>query len=253
MDLGRRHAAEHHAVTSPAAKADLFDGFARVAQALGSGRRVEILDILANGERTVESLAKTVGLTVANTSQHLQILRRAGLVSGRRDGNHIRYGLAGDDVFSLWSTLRSVASTRLAEIERLAAAYLGDRETLEPVTRDELFRRLREKPAPIVLDVRPAEEYQSAHVAGAVSIPLAELRKRLRDVPKEREIVAYCRGPYCVYAHEAVRLLRSRGYSARRLQDGLPEWAAAGLPLGRGAGVARGSRAAGMATAQEAT
>jgi rhodanese-related sulfurtransferase len=217
-----------------AAKADLFDGFARIGQALASGRRVEMLDILANGERTVERLSEAVALSVANTSQHLQILRRAGLVNARREGNYIRYSLAGDDVFALWSTLRGVALQRTAEIEALAASYLGERDTLEPVTRDELARRLRHDTPPIVLDVRPREEYESVHVRGAVCIPVGELRKRLREIPTEREIVAYCRGPYCVYAHDAVRLLRARGYNARRLEDGLPEWAAAGLPIARG-------------------
>jgi rhodanese-related sulfurtransferase len=221
-------------MTSTAAKSELFDGFGRVGQALASGRRVEIIDVLANGERTVESVADAIGLTVANTSQHLQVLRRAGLVSARRAGNHIHYALAGVDVFALWATLREVASRRMAEVDSLAAAYLGQRDGLEPITRDELRRRLRQRPPPIVLDVRPAEEYASAHVPGAASIPLAELRRRLRDVPKDREIVAYCRGPYCVYAHEAVRVLRSQGYTARRLEDGLPEWVAAGLPVERG-------------------
>ena len=220
-------------MTSAAAKAELFDGFGRVGQALASGRRVEIIDVLANGERTVESLADAVGLSVANTSQHLQVLRRAGLVSARRAGNHIHYALAGGDVFALWATLREVASRRMAEVESLAAAYLGQRDGLEPITRDELRRRLRQRPPPIVLDVRPREEYARGHLPGAASLPLAELRRRLRDVPKDREIVAYCRGPYCVYAHEAVRLLRSQGYAARRLEDGLPEWVAAGLPVER--------------------
>jgi rhodanese-related sulfurtransferase/predicted transcriptional regulator len=219
------------AASPPAAKAELFDAFARLGQALASGRRMEILDILANGGRTVESLSNAVGLSVANTSQHLQILRRAGLVTARRDGNHVRYALAGDDVFTLWATLRDVSSRRIADIARLTAAYLGDRDTLEPVTRDELRRRLRGGDPPIVLDVRPWEEYRSAHLPGAVSIPVTELRKRLRELPREREIVAYCRGPYCVYSHEAVRVLRARGYRARRLEDGLPEWAVAGLPI----------------------
>jgi rhodanese-related sulfurtransferase len=195
---------------------------------------MEIIDVLANGERTVESVADAIGLSVANTSQHLQVLRRAGLVSARRAGNHIHYALAGVDVFALWATLREVASRRMAEVDSLATAYLGQRDGLEPITRDELRRRLRQRPPPIVLDVRPAEEYASAHLPGAASIPLAELRRRLRDVPKDREIVAYCRGPYCVYAHEAVRVLRSQGYTALRLEDGLPEWVAAGLPVERG-------------------
>jgi rhodanese-related sulfurtransferase len=217
--------------SDPLAKATLFSGFARIGQALSSGRRGEIIDILANGERSVEDLAGQLGLTVANASQHLQILRRAGLVTTNRQGNHIRYALAGDDVFTLWSMLRDVASNRLADIDRLATAYLESRDTLSPITRDELARRLRQRPPPIVLDVRPRQEYDSAHVPGAVSIPVAELRRRLREVPRDREVVAYCRGPYCVFAHEAVRVLRSAGYVARRLEDGLPEWRQAGLAV----------------------
>lgn len=231
-------------MTRQAAKGELFDGFARIGQALASGRRVEIVDILANGARTVESLAAAVGLSVANTSQHLQILRRAGLVTARRDGNNIHYSLAGDDVFALWSSLRGVAANRSAEIEKLAAEYLGEPDTLQPVTRDELSRRLRQRPPPIILDVRPSEEFEALHLRGAVSIPLSELRRRLREIPKDREIVAYCRGPYCVYAPEAVRLLRSKGYRARRLEDGLPEWRAAGLPVEPGDGTARWAPAA---------
>jgi len=218
-------------MSDPLAKAALFDGFARIGRALGSGRRVEIIDILANGERSVEELGRQVGLSVGNVSQHLQILRRAGLVTASRQGNHIHYALAGEDVFTLLSTLRGAASHRLADIERLTTAYLEDRDTLNPVTREGLARRLRERPPPIVLDVRPREEYDSAHVPGAVSIPVAELRRRLREIPRDREIVAYCRGPYCVFAHEAVRVLRSAGYAARRLEDGLPEWRAAGLAV----------------------
>jgi rhodanese-related sulfurtransferase/predicted transcriptional regulator len=214
-----------------AAKTALFDEFARVGHALASGRRVELLDVLANGERTVESLATAVGLSVANASQHLQVLRRAGLVTSRREGTYVRYSLAGGDVFALCATVREVASHRIAEVERLAAAYLQNRDTLEPVTRAELRRRLRDEPPPLVVDVRPREEYDSGHLPDAVSIPVAELRRRLGEVPKDREIVAYCRGRYCVYAHEAVQLLRSKGRDARRLEDGLPEWAAAGLPV----------------------
>jgi rhodanese-related sulfurtransferase/DNA-binding transcriptional ArsR family regulator len=232
-------------MTTQAAKAELFDGFARIGQALASGRRAEIVDILANGARTVEGLSAAVGLSMANTSQHLQILRRAGLVTARREGNNIRYAIAGDDVFALWSSLRDVAANRSAEVEKLAAEYLGDADTLEPVTRDELSRRLRERPPPIIVDVRPSEEYEALHVKTAVSIPLTELRRRLREIPRDCEVVAYCRGPYCVYAPEAVRLLRSKGYTARRLEDGLPEWRAAGLPVESGDGrAARHARAA---------
>jgi rhodanese-related sulfurtransferase/DNA-binding MarR family transcriptional regulator len=214
-----------------AAKTALFDEFARAAKALASGRRIELLDVLANGERTVEALAGEVGLTVANTSQHLQILRQAGLVNSRREGTSVHYRLASPEVFELWRTLRTLAASRLAEVERLAAAYLGSRDELQPVTREELARRLQDGDNLVVLDVRPAAEYAAGHLPGAVSIPVAELRRRLAELPGDRDIVAYCRGPYCAFAHEAVGLLREEGFAARRLEDGLPEWQAAGLAV----------------------
>jgi rhodanese-related sulfurtransferase len=214
-----------------AAKTALFDEFARAAKALASGRRIELLDVLANGERTVEALAGEVGLTVANTSQHLQILRQAGLVNSRREGTSVHYRLASPEVFELWRTLRTLAASRLAEVERLAAAYLGDRDELEPVTREELARRLQDGDNLVVLDVRPAAEYAAGHLPGAVSIPVGELHRRLAELPGDRDIVAYCRGPYCAFAHEAVGLLREEGFAARRLEDGLPEWQAAGLAV----------------------
>jgi rhodanese-related sulfurtransferase len=211
----------------------LFDEFARAGKALASGRRIELLDVLANGERTVEALAREVGLSVANASQHLQILRQAGLVTGRRQGTSIFYRLAAPEVFQLWQALRTLAASQLAEVERLAAAYLGDRDELEPVTRRELTRRLDEGDDLVVLDVRPTAEHATGHLPGAVSIPVGELRRRLAELPRDREIVAYCRGPYCAFAHEAVTLLREEGFSARRLEDGLPEWRAAGLAVTR--------------------
>jgi rhodanese-related sulfurtransferase len=214
-----------------AAKTALFDAFARAAKALASGRRIELLDVLANGERTVEALAGEVGLSAANTSQHLQILRQAGLVSSRREGTSVHYRLAAPEVFELWRTLRTLAASRLAEVERLAAAYLGSRDELQPVTREELTRRLQDGDDLVVLDVRPAAEYAAGHLPGAVSIPVGELRRRLAELPGDREIVAYCRGPYCAFAHEAVGLLRDEGFAARRLEDGLPEWQAAGLAV----------------------
>jgi rhodanese-related sulfurtransferase/DNA-binding transcriptional ArsR family regulator len=214
------------------AKVALFDEFARVAKALASGRRLELLDVLANGERTVEALAGEVALSVANTSQHLQVLRQAGLVITRREGTSIHYRLAGPEVFELWRALRTLAATRLAEVERLAAAYLGARDQLEPVTRQELARRLGDGDPVVVLDVRPAAEHAAGHLPGAVSIPVEELRRRLAELPRDRDIVAYCRGPYCAFAQEAVELLRQEGFSARRLEDGLPEWRAAGLAVG---------------------
>lgn len=216
-----------------AAKTALFDEFARAARALASGRRIELLDVLANGERTVEALAGEVGLSVANTSQHLQVLRQAGLVVTRREGTSVHYRLAGPEVFEFWRVLRSMAASRLAEVERLAAAYLGDRDRLEPVTREELARRLQDGDDLVVLDVRPSAEHAAGHLPGAVSIPLGELRRRLAELPGDREIVAYCRGPYCAFAHEAVATLRQEGFAARRLEDGLPEWQAAGLAVTR--------------------
>ena len=215
----------------PEAKTALFDEFARIGKALASGRRIELLDVLANGERSVETLAHRVGLSVANTSQHLQLLRKTGLVAARREGTSVHYRLAAPEVFELWRAIRTLAATRLAEVEWLAATYLGARDELEPVTRHELARRLHEDDDLVVLDVRPTEEHQAAHIPGAVSIPVTELRRRLRELPGDREIVAYCRGPFCAFAHEAIAALRAEGFHARRLEDGLPEWRAAGLPV----------------------
>ena len=214
-----------------AAKTALFDEFARAAKALASGRRIELLDVLANGERTVEALAGEVGLSVANTSQHLQILRQAGLITGRRHGTSVHYRLAAREVFELWRALRTLAASRLAEVERLAAAYLGARDQLEAVTREELARRLQDGDPLVVLDVRPVAEHVAGHLPGAVSIPVDELRRRLAELPADREIVAYCRGPYCAFAHEAVAVLGEAGLQARRLEDGFPEWQAAGLAI----------------------
>jgi rhodanese-related sulfurtransferase len=189
--------------------------------------------VLANGERTVEGLARQSGVSVANASQHLQVLRQAGLVATRRDGTSIHYRLAVPEVFEMWRALRTLAATRLAEVERLAAAYLGARDALEPITHQELARRLEEGDELVVLDVRPAEEHAAGHLPSAVSIPVAELRRRLAELPRDREIVAYCRGPFCAFAHEAIAVLTDAGLTARRLEDGLPEWAAAGLPVTR--------------------
>jgi rhodanese-related sulfurtransferase len=164
-------------------------------------------------------------------SQHLQILRRASLVASRREGTFIYYRLAAPEVLTFWRSLQAIAGKRLAEVERLARAYLGERDELEPVTKEELARRLRRKDGPLVLDVRPAEEYNAGHIPGAVSIPVAELRRRLREIPKRREIVAYCRGAYCAFAPEAVRYLQRKGYKAMLLDEGLADWEAAGLPV----------------------
>jgi rhodanese-related sulfurtransferase len=213
-----------------AAKAALFDGLVSAAKALASGRRAEIVDVLAQAERPVEEIATEIGQTVANTSQHLQQLLRAGLVRTRRDGNRIFYALADDRVGQLWAMLRSVAAEHVAEIERLATAYLGDRGQLQTVTRAELKRRLRRRDV-VVLDVRPAPEYRAGHITGAVSAPIDELPLKLHDLPSDADVIAYCRGPYCVYADQAVRTLTRNGRRAARLEDGYPEWAGAGLPV----------------------
>src|SRR6266851_3547463 len=214
-------------MTDRALKIELFDQFARVAQAAASGRRVEIVDVLANGERSVEELSRQVAMSVANTSRHLHVLKEAGLVAATREGTRVRYRLASPAVFRFWVALRSLAAERLPGVQGLVEAYLGSREGLEAISGDELLARLRSGEPLVVVDVRPAEEYQLAHVAGAVSIPLAELEQRLRELPREREVVAYCRGPYCAFAPEAARTLREHGYAARYLSDGLPEWAEA--------------------------
>lgn len=214
-----------------AAKEALFDEFARVAKALASGRRAEVVDLLANGERSVESIATEVEMSVANASQHLQILRRAGLVSSRRQGTSIFYRLASPEVVALWRALQNLASERVAEVDRLARAYTGELSGIELLTKEELSKRLRRKDDLLVLDVRPAEEYAAGHVPGAVSIPIAELKRRLKELPKNKEIVAYCRGPFCAFAPEAARYLAGRGFRARVLDAGLPDWDAAGLPI----------------------
>ena len=218
-----------------AAKDALFDGFAEVAKALASGRRAEIVDVLAQGERSVEEIADELGQTVANTSHHLRAMARAGLLTTRRSGTRIFYGLASERVGELWSALRDVAIDHVAGIERLAGAYLGDRDGVEVVDRKELAARLKRREV-LVLDVRPEAEYAAGHIAGARSVPIAELRRHLRALPKNTDVVAYCRGPYCVYADEAVRELNRKGFRARRLIDGFPEWKRAGLPVAGGSG-----------------
>jgi rhodanese-related sulfurtransferase/predicted transcriptional regulator len=212
------------------AKAALFDALASAAKALASGRRAEIVDVLAQGERPVEEIAIEIEQSIANTSQHLQQLLRAGLVRTRREGTRIYYALADERVAELWAMLRGVAAERVAEIERLATNYLGDREQLQTITRAELKRRLRRRDV-VVLDVRPAPEYDAGHIAGALSVPIDDLPRKLRELPSDADVVAYCRGPYCVYADQAVRTLTKRGRRAARLEDGYPEWARAGLPV----------------------
>ena len=205
-----------------------------MAKALSSGRRAEIVDLLAQGERSVEDVATELDQSVANTSHHLRSLARAGLVRTRRQGTRVIYGLAGEEVAQLWTVLRGVAAEHVAEVDRLAHAYLGRRDGLQPITREELARRLRRGEVTL-LDVRPEPEFEAGHVEGARSIPIAELERRLDALPRDSELVAYCRGPYCVFADDAVRLLRGRGFEARRLEDGFPEWKRAGLPVAVGA------------------
>ncbi len=216
-----------------ATKDALYDGFSVVAKALANGRRAEIVDVLSQGERSVEELAAEIGQSVANTSQHLRHLAGAGLVRTRRDGNRVIYALTGPRIGQLWVTLRSVAADHVAQIDRLAAAYLGDRDGLETISRDELARRLRTGDL-VILDVRPVAEYKAGHILGARCVPITALHAELDRLADGQEVVAYCRGPYCVYADDAVRELRRRGVPARRLEDGYPEWVDAGLPTAAG-------------------
>jgi rhodanese-related sulfurtransferase len=220
-------------VAERAAKDALFEAQASVAKALGNGHRAELVDVLTQGERSVDDLAVEIGQSVANTSHHLRLLARTGVVTTRRDGTRIFYRLASDRVAELWSAMRDVAAAHVADLDRLSRAYLGTPDGVEEITREELARRLRAGDV-ILLDVRPAAEYQAGHVRGARSVPITELRRRLRELPRDVDIVAYCRGPYCVYANDAVRQLRKRGYRARRLQDGYPEWRRQGLPVAAG-------------------
>ena len=212
------------------AKAALFDAFASVAGALASGRRAEIVDLLAQGERSVEEVAHETGQNIAATSHHLRLLARSGLARSRREGRRVYYGLASDRVAELWAAVRDVASQHVAEVNVLAEEYLGKRDEVEQVTAAELVDRLARGHA-VVLDVRPEPEFRAGHIAGARSAPLASLDGVASTLPRRREIVAYCRGPYCVYADDAVRLLRARGLEARRLDVGFPEWQRAGLPV----------------------
>lgn len=213
-----------------AAKDALFDGFAEVAKAVANGRRAELIDVLAQGERHVDELAAEIGQTVANTSFHLRTLAEAGLVTTRRERTRIYYRLASEQVQELWAALRATAAAHHRELDALATAYLGHRDELEQIDRDELARRI-EAGDVIVIDVRPPAEYDAGHIAGARSIPIGDLARHLRRLPLDVEVVAYCRGPFCVYADEAVRLLGRRGRRARRLVDGFPEWRRAGLPV----------------------
>ncbi len=217
-------------MSSQSPKQELFAQFAVVAKTLGHAHRLELLEQLAQGERSVEALADKVGLSIANASQHLQQIRRAGLATSRRDGKFVCYQLAGDSVLDLLAALRRIAEQNSAEVERLVRNYFNDRDALEPVSRKELMKRSRARTV-TVLDVRPEDEFVLGHLPGAVNIPLRALATRLAELDPSHEIVAYCRGPYCVLSYEAVAALRGRGFKARRLEDGLPEWRAAGLPV----------------------
>lgn len=217
-------------MASGPAKVALFDAFASVAQALGSGRRAEIVDVLAQAERPVDEIANEISQSVANTSQHLHVLARAGLVRSRREGTHVFYRLASERVGDLWAAVRDVAVRHVAEVNQLADEYLGERDGVEHVSATELHERLARGEV-VVLDVRPQPEYQAGHIPGAQSVPLDALASLAPKLPRRRQIVAYCRGPYCVYADDAVRLLQARGLKARRLDVGFPEWRRAGLPV----------------------
>ena len=211
----------------------LYGQFARIGKALSNPHRLEILELLAQSERTVDSLATETGLSLANTSQHLQALRQAALVDSRKDGLFVHYRLAGAEVFELSKVLRTVAEQRLAEFERLVRDHFGERDDAEAVPMAELLERARSRQA-VILDTRPASEYLAGHIAGAISVPVGELKQRLQRLSKGKEYVAYCRGPYCVYADRAVELLRANRRRARRMLGGFPEWRAAGLPVATG-------------------
>lgn len=218
----------HRALKDP-----LYEQFARIGQAAASPKRIEILDLLSQGPKTVEELAEQTSTPVKNTSAHLRVLRQARLVETRRTGTYVHYRLADDSVFAFLRALKTLARRRLAEVEQVAALYLTRLDALEPVSLPDLRRRLREGTVTLV-DVRPRDEYEAGHIPGALSIPVAELEGRLAELPGDSEIIAYCRGPYCVYALEAVGILREHGYQARRAEEGLPEWKVSGWPIKEG-------------------
>lgn len=218
-------------------KSRLYAQFARVGKALGSPQRLELLELLGQGERTVDSLAGEIGASIANVSQHLQALRQAALVDSRKQGQFVHYRLADPAISDLCRALRTVSERRLAELDRLVRNHFGDRSG-EPVSMQELLKRARSVEV-VILDTRPTNEYEAGHIAGAVSVPIADLRRRLKELPKNKEFVAYCRGPYCVYADQAVELLQTKGRRARRLLEGFPEWRAAGFPVETGVSAPR--------------
>jgi rhodanese-related sulfurtransferase len=211
----------------------IYGQFSRIGKALASPKRLELLDLLSQAERTVESLARESSLSIANCSRHLQVLREARLVEARKEGLYVFYRLADETVGALWLGLRGLGEQRLTEVERIVKDYLHFPEDLEPISREELLERAREGRV-VVLDVRPVEEYRAGHIPGAVSVPIDELKRRLGELPRDQEIIAYCRGPYCLFSIRALELLQRRGYKARRFQEGIPEWKAAGLPIAVG-------------------
>jgi rhodanese-related sulfurtransferase/DNA-binding transcriptional ArsR family regulator len=211
-------------------KSDLFEQFARIGKALSSGKRLEMLEFLAQAERSVEQLADLARLSVANTSQHLQQLRHIGLVTARKEGLYVHYRIAGDSIVRLVATLRAVGEENLADVNRLVKLFLDSKDNLEPVPAKELWQRVKQGLV-TVLDVRPPEEYAQGHIRGAINVPVTELKKRLHHIPAGQEVVAYCRGPYCLLAYEAVQVLRKKGIKARRMEDGYPEWRLRGLPV----------------------
>ena len=217
-------------MSSNDAKKALFAQFATVAKALSHGNRLELLELLAQGERSVEALARLTGLSIANASQHLRHRQRPGLVTARKSGHYVLYRLADEAVVALLASIRGVAERNVAEVEKLISGYFRSKDSFEPVSTDELLQRVREGGI-TVLDVRPPEEFAAGHLPNAVNIPLKELTRRLGELPRKQEVVAYCRGPYCVLAYEAVAKLRRHGFTAWRLEDGLPEWRLAGLPV----------------------
>jgi DNA-binding transcriptional ArsR family regulator len=212
----------------------IYEQFARIGKALSSPKRLEVIDLLAQGERSVEDVAGATAMPVANASQHLQVLRAAGMVEVRREGKRAYYRLADEGVYEAWRAVRGLGERRLAEVDRVVETYLEDRGSMRVVDAEELLGLLRDGDDVVVLDVRPKGEYRAGHIAGARSVPVEEIEQRLREIPEGKMVVAYCRGPYCVFSDDAVRLLRSRGYEARMFTQGFPEWRAAGMPVETG-------------------
>lgn len=211
-------------------KDQMYDQFARVARAMANPHRLELIDLLAQGERAVEELARETSMSIANASQHLQTLRAAQLVEVRREGVYAYYRLANESVYRVWQSIRELGEARLAEIDRIVQTFLANRADLEAVSAEDLVRRMQSNGL-VVLDVRPPEEYRAGHIPGARSVPVSEIESAIKQIPPDHEVIAYCRGPYCVFSDEAVELLKARGYKARRLEGGLPDWRAAGLPV----------------------